>query len=130
MYNVTPTTKRNFELGSFNQFPPNYTEIPAHEFWRIFHIYTPSAIDNRQAYKDDNNAATELVMFFYGDNEGIGYVKSGCYSHEKGWGAPTKFFSFSLCEHIWKTVPGYHGRCVSKSKCEKCGREHVIDSSD
>lgn len=103
----------NQKIGNFNDFPPNYKEIGAHELFDTqFRTYYPSVTEYRQMI-EPNKAAISAHLYWYFDGTGVGYYFDNK-THKLKW------FKFAVCLHE-----------LTDSVCRKCGYKYVKpDSSD
>ncbi len=120
-------------FGGFNDVPPNFVEITEAQFWMQFSVYPFTKVGFKQVRFEGKGPYEDLHLFFYGNDEGVGYAR--VYEHHKpigqgyGWCAPKLYFKFGLCEHEWVGVPEKSRMCYHVTRCTKCGRENHVDSS-
>lgn len=112
------------DLGNFNNLPAPFTKCDFTEFYRIFVIYSPFAVDFRQLLDsskyDIENGHINYRIYFYGP---IGYAVSWDYDD------PSKSTVYRLgCPHQWELVT--NRMCYRKYRCIECGCEYEVDSSD
>lgn len=125
-------------LGGYNDIPPNWTEITAHEYAIAVQRNSIFKNERRQISSLEGRLPVHLMIFH--DMTGVAssaeYKKivddqspHGRYDYE------TKFFRFG-CDHLYKEVSwnrdkyGNQYSCDHLWKCEKCGREMVVNSGD
>lgn len=120
-------------MSEYNELPSNFREITAAEFWCQFSGYAPTKRDFRQVQLEPGKPLESLIMFWYGQDEGIGFTK--CYNHggsikdgTHGWCPPMLYFKFGKCVHDWQVHPDSR-MCYHVSVCTKCGARNEVDSS-
>ena len=117
------------ELNSleYNKVPDGWREITEKEFaqgpffgecaeFYEFRQFHPSPIKS-----EAKGALVDARLWFYHGGHGIGMM------HDF-WAGKVRYFAFG-CDHNWINIRN-EGRCLNRYKCENCGREEVIDSSD
>jgi hypothetical protein len=127
--------------GGHNDFPPNWKEIDQQQFWKRWFMYSWDAEEWRQMHSPPDTLAKfydviahpihrrSIVvarLFIYSDKTGLAITQ--------GWDGRTynpRFFEFGVCMHIDKSeVPEKSHMCYHVSKCNNCGMEFHVDSSD
>lgn len=127
-------------FGGYNDFPPNWEEISDQDFYRKWFVYGWKIHDTRQmmrpseihqAFYDKldipshHRPIIQATLFFYSDTTGLAITQGydGKYN--------PRYFQFGLCMHKNKSgVPSKSRMCYHVSKCDDCGMEFHVDSSD
>jgi hypothetical protein len=129
------------QFGSHNDFPPNWNEITAQQFFKRWFTYSWSTIDWRQMlypretlaeFYDKIDAPPNrrhvitARLFVYNDKTGIAITQ--------GYDGSTynpRYFEFGVCMHKnMVAIPEESRMCYHVSKCADCGYKRSIDSSD
>ena len=126
--------------GDYNGPFPNMKEITVAEFAQsIFFSYDPVFIGHKQILPNrlkgtGIKALSTLTVTYFVFHNGTGIVL-----HSDYWQKKIRYFSFAVCEHIFrqpteKEIEGKiaprPARCYHVSVCKKCGYVEAVDSSD
>lgn len=125
--------------GSFNDFPPNWEEISANQYWHTRSMFMPHTIEYRQMYPTQNRMVrcTTAHLEFYGNNPfapqgmAVVYGNKEYNSQTKEYDYTPKFFKFASCVHEWDPAKSIDtGRGWHERTCTKCGTHVTWDSGD
>lgn len=126
-------------LGGYNDFPPGWTEITAHDYAVKLQNNSVIAVDHQQMFSDKSydRHSTNWTLLIFRDFSGVASTADYQRVNNETFGGYdyiTKFWMFG-CDHSFKEVPwdakfGTQFRGLHLWKCSKCGECQVVDSSD
>ena len=126
--------------GGYNDSLPNLTEITTEEFaqsgfftWSItgieFRQIDPARLNKGKLIGPQFTCFANARIFFSNSPHENGFMMINDY-----WGKKIRYFRFTKCEHDYADVTGKNGmpvwNCYHYYKCQKCGQEWEVDSSD
>lgn len=131
-----PTPKWITNMGGFNHLPEPFALCEAKDFWFMFQIWSPEAIEFRQVYLDHTTPEgikqqmhnTQIYWFY---NTAFALLR---FNNED---AP-RFFRLG-CNHTYEELSQdqsrregitHHGRSYHVYRCSKCSYVKSEDSSD
>lgn len=124
-------TGTDFNLGGYNDWPPNMKPSTASEFWCQVNSWGYGQIERRQPIvgravnKSDPtypNDPSSVHVHTYEDSSG--FVVALVTTEN---GIKRRFFTFAACNHKYEMT---HQRvCYSEQTCKICGHKYAIDSS-
>ncbi len=129
-------TKTNY--GHYNEIPENFRPISPDKFASIMMFYPDIHTEYRQLIGlKDIPYATSAKLWFFHDGTGIALTEE-CIKNDKDFPMykyVAGFYAFG-CDHEYEPIAwdsetmGPQYRCTHASKCKKCGRVWIVDSSD
>lgn len=123
-------------LGDYNDFPPEWTEISPVEYGKRLSDNAILTTQSRFMLDPDRKGITGTLLIFR-DFTGVASTCEYVYVGPKftDYEYQVKFWSFG-CSHRFKEIPwnrqkhGVQFNYQHAWKCEICGEEQIVDSSD
>ena len=120
-----------FNLGGFNEWPPNMEPSTASAFWQSVDMWGYGVIEHREpvAFRaleesDPTYPDRPASVYVHAYCDGTGFVVAMI---QKESGLEQRFFTFAACDHDY--IMTRERVCYSEHRCQKCGYVKTVDSS-